>query len=491
MTDNRMASGWGRVVAALLAVVWLAMPTAAAGQRNVLLHGSMENAAGKVVGLYGYADMLTMEEVLLDEAVADSTGHFELGTYVNYPRLVFVQVEFYSQSFYIEAGRTYNMYVPAFDWDLNEQHNVFLDPVALPVEFMQLSPDELNLKLGRVDEVVDSFVSAKRVSFAPRFKPDRRMMDTLEALVASLGKEGDDVFVERYKAYTLAQMRFAMHTDSRSKLFSKYVDGQELRYYDEAYMRFFFNLMADCISPGMRRVPQWRLQHWVADGSMEVMMDSLGLDPLLRNEQVRELAVLEALKEMYFRGDYSRDGVLRMVERIGQESKFEDHRKLAKRLLRKLGGEAAEEETTPPPVPLKDVEGAEVTTDALQGKWLYVSFVRVGDPNCMAEVETMAHFCDSLYATFPHVEMVSVVCDREFQKMYHFLRNNRKASRYRWRWLHFNGQYRWLERVGVVSFPTFMVVDPQGRIRDAYAPKPASGYLFRGPWTAEAGHAKQ
>ena len=215
-------------------------------------------------------------------------------------------------------------------------------------------------------------------------------------------------------------------------------------------------------------------------GNLDRYLDSIGLDPTLKNEQVRELAVLEALKESYYDRNYNRAGVRTMVDRLGQRSRFAEHRKLAERLLSEM--DRGEKGSEVPEFRLPDVDRNLVSLDYFSGKWVYLSFVRVGDPNSLKEIETMAHFRDSVYAKNPDVVFVSVCCDREFQKMYHFLKNNRRGSRYNWTWLHFDGNYRLLEHYGVVSYPTFLLINPEGRLHYTVTPPPASGLLLHGPW---------
>ena len=131
------------------------------------------------------------------------------------------------------------------------------------------------------------------------------------------------------------------------------------------------------------------------------------------------------------------------------------------------------------------MDGNLVSLDSLRGKWLYISFVRVNDASCQREIETLSYFRDSVYARYPNVCFVSVSCDREFQKMYHFLRNSKRGARYNWLWLHFDGDYRMLERLGVVSYPTFILIDPEGRRPYELAPSPESGFLLTAPWMKE------
>lgn len=464
-------------------------------QTNVLVSGTSANAAGKRIALYGYRDMLSMDEVLMDECVVDSAGRFELRCFANYPRLVYVEVECYSQSFYVEPGRNYDVWLPEFDWTIDERRNVYLAPVALPLEFLNLPADELNLRIGRYEEMVDSIVSAERVFFDPRYKPNRSHMEAMQRKVRAefLGNTPqalrdsseqqvmDDDFFGRYVEYTLAEMALNMSCVSRQKLIAKYITDQPVRYYDEQYMRLFLALYAGSISRGTRRIAQDRLVDWVDACDVARYADSIGLDPLLRNERVRELAMLEALKESFYDRAYSRTAVLMMIERVGKESKFEEHKQLANALVEHLSGKWAEKRnggTEGTGFVLPDVEHNMVNLDSFRGKWVYMAFVRVNEAASQAEIETMAHFRDSVYAKHPEVVFVGVSCDREFQKMYHFLKNSRRGHRYNWTWLHYNGDYRLLEHYGVVSYPTFVLLRPDGTRKYEYTPAPASGILM-------------
>ena len=474
-----------RMKEVLLAGWLLLLSVPMSGQTNVEIRGTVEGGAGKQVLLGGYADMLTLREEALDSAVVADDGSFALRCYANYPRLVFVEMECYSQSFYIEPGRTYEVYVPPFDWDLWERHNVFLDPVALPVEFLHVDSTELNVRIMRYEEMVDSFVGANRERLDFRFKPDRKVWSQLQGMVeARFRRSGDsDSFFVRYVEYNTLEMGLAMRMDSRKRLAERYIVREPIRYHDESYMRFFFSVFEHSIADGTRRIPQWRMAEWVRDGMFDAWIDSLGLDPLLENEQVRELAALQALKEMFYDKRYDREGVRRMAGLMAERAKFADHRRLAQSLLASFDSQlAAGRGHVAATFALPDADRHTVSLDEMRGKWVYLSFVRVGDPNSLKEIETMAHFRDTVYGGNPDVRFVTVVCDREFQKMYHFLRNGKKRTRYNWTWLHFDGNYRLLERYGVSSYPTFVLIAPDGRQVYDYTPSPASGILLHGPW---------
>ena len=246
-------------------------------------------------------------------------------------------------------------------------------------------------------------------------------------------------------------------------------------------MAFFTTLFANSVSKGTKVIPAWQLGHWVNTLNLSVFIDSLGTDTLLRHEQVREIVALQALQEAFYQPRYyEADKVVKMIEMIGAQSKFPDHKILAQHLIESL--KIAEEGSAMPSFTLPNVDKEPVSLDSLKGKWVYISFVRVGDPNCVGEIETMAHFYDTIRAQYPNVEFVTVCCDREIQKMYHFLNSTKKGRSYNWPWLHFDGNYDLLQYYGVVAYPHFILLNPEGNLQYSVTPAPASGFLMRGPW---------
>lgn len=454
---------------------------AIAQQPNIFFQGQTDNASGKKVTLSRYNDPLSLTEMQIDEAVIADDGTFRLKAYANYPMLVVVQIENYSQSFYAEPGRTYEMYLPEFDWDMDEKINVNLAPVALPFQFLNLPANELNLSIARFDEVVDSFVYENRLHLDFRFRPEKTYFDTLMQTVERLCPNTDNEYFNRYKQYHLAALQCEMGFASRTKLYDQYIRNQPIRYYDDNYMRLFLTLFRNRISKGSRYLKIREIAEFVDRLDLGHFLDSLGLDPLLRNEQVRELAALQALSEAYYRSFYFRsDKVLRMIELLGERTKFNDHKVLASHLLEKFHAE--EPTAVMPQFTLPDVDKNPVRLSDFKGRWVYLSFVRVGEPDCIGELETMAHFYDSVCGRDSNVVFVTIDCDREFQKMYHLLRNSRKGSRYRWTWLHFDGNYKLLEKYQVASYPTFILINPKGEKQYSVTRAPSTGFLLNGPW---------
>ncbi len=470
-----------RLLKYMIVALLTAMTATAVAQTNITIHGEVVNGAGKDVYLYRYTDMLTMTEVEVDHAVIGENRTFELKGYANYPVMMTLQIENYSQSFFVEPGRDYEVYVPRFDWNMDEQRNVYLAPEALPLEFVNMPKGELNGLITDFEAVVAHYIDSLRMFFDCRFRPQKRYFDSLEAEVARRCPDTKNEFFNRYKRYQLASMRYGLHFATRRQMVDRYIKGQPILYYDDNYMSFFTTLFANSVSKGTNKIPVWQLGDWVNGLKVKVFLDSLGTDTLLRNERVRELVALQALQEAYYLPRYYEGGkVVQMLEMIGKRSKFPEHKVLSDRIVASLTRQ--EPGATMEDFTLPDVDKKMVSLEGMKGKWVYLSFVRVGSPNSMGEIETLAHFKDSIYAKNKNVEFVTICCDREFQKMYHLLKNTKKGQHYNWTWLHFNGNYKLLEHYGVVSYPWFILINPEGQLQYTVTPSPASGFLLHAPW---------
>ena len=453
----------------------------AVAQVNIHVNGKAVNGVGKRIELYRYSDPFTQQEVLLDSMTIGENTEFELAGYANYPTLMYLQVENYSQSFYVVPGRTYNVRIHKFNWDIDEEKNVFLSPEVLPVEFLEMPKDDINALTTRFDMIVDSFINANRYVIDFKFHPQKRYFDTLVNLIETELPDGEDEFFNRYKRYQLATLRFNLGFANRKTLVDEYIKGQPIMYYDENYMMLLTTLFDNYVSMGNKYIGVEQMSRWVDQQNLFMMMDSLGTDPMLRNEQLREFVVLQALKEAHENSRYyHRENVRKMLDKLANTSKFEDHRILARRVLEDCS--RMECGSTVEGFYLPDVNKRMVSLDDFEGKWVYLSFIRVGDPNSLSEIETMAHFKDTVYAKSKNVEFVTIVCDREFQKMYHFLKNSRHGDKYNWTWLHFDNDFSMLERYEVVSYPTFILITPEGRLYYSVTPTPGSGFLLSPPW---------
>ena len=188
-----------RIFARLTITLFLIAACSLQAQTNITISGEVTDGAGKKVSLYRYSDMLTCTEVLLDQAEIAENDNFQLHAYANYPTMMILQIENYSQSFFVEPGRNYEVYLPEFDWDINEKKNVYLDPVALPLQFLDMPSNDLNALISNFEAVVAQYLDSHRVWFDSRFRPKKRYFDSLLVEVSKKAPDTKNEYFNRYK----------------------------------------------------------------------------------------------------------------------------------------------------------------------------------------------------------------------------------------------------------------------------------------------------
>lgn len=291
--------------------------------------------------------------------------------------------------------------------------------------------------------------------------------------------DSENVFFESYKKHKIAELQYLFKLVSPKKIAEEYFKGQPIQYDDEGYTSLFNSYFSDYISRGTKQLPIETLSRWVDEKDLFKYLDSIGIDPMLQHEQLRELVALKALQESYYNDCYNPEMVVEMLKRFENESKFSQHRVIARNILNTFDEVAKEIEL--PDFRLPNVDKEIVSLSDFKGKWIYLSFVRVTEKSSICEIETLAFFYDSIRNN-SDMEFVTISCDREFQKLYHFIKNSKNGMRYKWTWLHFDNNYKMLDSFAVRSYPHFVLINPEGRVHSYSTIKPGEGFFINSKW---------
>ena len=464
----------------LIAVVLLMVCTLTIASQNVSVKGKTINAKGKTIEIYKDADKFSKQELLLDSYKIGDNQTFEFAFTVKYPTLVFIQIENYSQSFFVEPGKDYELVIHEFKWNIDEKMNVYQNPVALPVEFIGLADDDLNYQISAFDSVESEMILKYRMFLDFRFKKDAKRIDTMLTALNNVWSDSENQFFISYKKHKIAELQYLLRLQSPKKIADEYFKGQLIQYDDEGYASLFNSFFSNYISRGTKQLPIETLSRWVDEGDLFKYLDSIGIDPILQHEQLRELVALKALQESYYNDCYNHKMVVEMLKRFENESKFPQHRVIARNILNTFTEVSKEVEL--PEFRLPNVDKEMISLADFKGKWIYLSFVRVSEVHSICEIETLAFLHDSVTKS-SNMEFVTISCDREFQKLYHFLKNSKNGTKYnKWTWLHFDNNYKMLDMFGVRSYPHFMLINPEGKVHSYSTAKPGEGFFVNSKW---------
>lgn len=421
------------------------------GAQTVYIQGYAHGGEGKKILVKTFDDYISGKEMSLTSALIDSNGYFSISFPLNETIYAWFEVEYYVGEMYLEPGTHHKFTLNGLVFnDVTDKINGNLEQMLIDV--VPDTGDMLNQKVRLFNQMSNRVLIANMDNLMGR--TFYRALDSLQKVCDSMFSDNKNEYFSSYIRYRLASFYLMNLQSSTNGLFFRYLYHQPVLYSNIEYMSFFGQYYENYFSVVNRPFGVDDLRLMVNTGAtFPALLDSLGADTLLQNEVLREMVLLESLKNILNGQGYKRSSVERILTGFAGTSKFEIHRKIAANILemakRFEPGEKAVDfsliSSTDDTVHLSD----------FRGKMVYIHFFTTWNTASLAEMEVMR----KLHTKYSQsIQFISICCDREYMKMYHFVRDNR----YPWPVVHFNNDYTLLEAMGVKTYPYFMLIDGNG-----------------------------
>jgi thiol-disulfide isomerase/thioredoxin len=190
------------------------------------------------------------------------------------------------------------------------------------------------------------------------------------------------------------------------------------------------------------------------------------------NEKIREMVLIKGLGELYeLEDEFNRNNILYLLSQMNTESKFKEHRIMSDNLIKFLT--RLKSGTKAPDFVLKNVYNSQVRISDFEGKYLYIHFFSTYCEDCIREMLVLKSvhekYKDSL-------QIVSVMVDFEQSNLYHFVNAHKEFD---WTFLHFGGNFSFINAYNVYALPLGILIDAGGRIVSYPAKSPTRGLLMQ------------
>ncbi len=442
--------------------------------QNVRVNLTGKGLEGKRVKLSLVEDRLSflrteMVESLVGEG--DSVVNFAV-TLDGVSELV-ISIDAYSYSFLAQPGVIYEMRLNDFNFDLSESFNVLMYNVELPIEI--LSPEnELTSRVVAFDYEVNDYIVKNRRKLYP-MRDSVAIAGLYDLKAKFLQGEDASSYFASYVNYEFATLERSLGLRNYNRLRNSLFIDKPILYFNVGYMDCFNNVFDQYFSKGNKFVSQAEIEFWLSTHNYDDFIDALGKDSVLRNEKFRELVFIKGMKDIYSEGYFERVDVLKMLELMAAQSKFEEHRKIALNTVNALlsvshsGKEFGD-------FVLKTVSDEEVNLSQYMDKPLVLNFVKLNDVESKRELEVVHAMYDSISS---NCNIITISCDKNLDALYNFAKNTKVGSRYKWQMLHFDGNYDLLEYYKVKAFPMFILISKDGRVMENPMRNPSEGSLLR------------
>lgn len=436
-------------------LLWGTLSFSYAHTTNTIIEGTIKGAENKILRLYTYEDMLTNTEKKLTQTQINNDGKFKTELNISEVTFVFFRIDFSQTALYIENGKTYKLLFDDFDsTSYNEISNPFLNPPQLFVQIENSDSTELNHVISEFDKSYNQLIADFSAVFI-RGRNEAVVRDFKNNIQEKYGHINNPYF-KKYSEYRIALLEQNGKIKPLGVLFKDYIFERDLLLNNTAFMEFlnqFFSKYFTNISKDIKfRDLEFTINELV---SYPALIDSVGKDSILRNEQLREIVAVKILGELWQYPGFIKDNITKILLDISTQSKFSEIKIMAENQLQNLTG--FETGKTAPVFTLQDFNNSTINLSNYTGKFVLLFFFKSSCVACINEMDVLKDIASNFSGK---LEIIGVSLDMNPLQTKHFLEN----KNYNFSFAHFDFNYDLLDGFKIRSVPFFILFDKGGKI---------------------------
>jgi peroxiredoxin len=332
------------------------------------------------------------------------------------------------------------------------------------VKFIEDDNDRLNLSIQDFNLLYNEFLldyAEINRSLSPRVA-----FETFGNAIELRFQQNQNPYFREYIRYKMASLQLYMRIKSRESVGLEYLSGRPVLYDHPEYMDFFHLYFEKYFITGGKYFDYNKSYKLVNEGSpASALLDSLAVDPVLKDLALRELLLIDGLKELYNIAGFKKPEVTALLLELESSAAMPESRQLAANLLRRL--KRLQPGTPAPEFSLQGVsaEGRHQLSD-FKGKHIYLAFFESSTPASQAELGLVSGFYEDYRNS---VAFVAISVDKNLTALEEYL----SRAELPWLVLHYGGDLDLLEEYDASSFPYFLLIDDEGKIFRCPAPNPS------------------
>ncbi|MCD4664585.1 MAG: TlpA family protein disulfide reductase [Bacteroidales bacterium] len=429
--------------------------------RETTVTGKLTGAENLEIRLLTYSDLITYNEQVLDRIIIDSNGNFKFTIDLKETIISFLDVEFYSFILYLEPGGNY--FISCDTISIDDQYRPYYKKEPLACRITTEKEPELNDLISGFNVLFDDFIINNFDNIYKRRQ--KSLISSFKKNMDERYKEIDYEYFQNYITYKIASVELAASSTVKPELFKKFFSEKPVLYSNTEYMYFFYQFFEHYLTTETKSISRADLIATINyQKSYPALIDTLGKDTLLRNEVIREMDMLEGLKELFYNQDYSGRNILDILEQVRVSSKFPEHRKIANNIIKSLT--KLRKGTKSPDFKLPDLDTNLIELSQFRNKPVYLSFITTWSYGCLAEMKLM----DGLYHKYKgQIKFITISLDKNIDIVKKYV--NDKG--YEWAFLYNGNGYDLLKDYDIKTFPLFVLINNEGEIFQYPAYKPS------------------
>lgn len=423
---------------------------------ETIIQGNAKGFEGKTIRLTAIQDYITnTTEKLGTATIKDNQFKFKLET--EEVIQITLTIEDKSTSFYISAGKVYNISL-SFDEEWN-RGKIYDKELSLSFSFPQ--PDDINQLIKKFNNDYAAFFEKNAVLMANR--QAQKQIDEFVDQVNSDQRYSRDKFMLAYVKYACASLQDASFYN-KQKLTANYLSDSPILYNHKEYMLFFTQFYDNHFkklilgSKGAELLKYLTLENDLISANKYIQEQIK-----VKNASFAELYLLYGIFDVYFDKVFNQKSAQDLLMQISKNGATKENKIIAGNILKKI--QFYGNDNVAPSFSLYDVNKELHQLKEFKGKYIYLNFWASWSLISVKEMQIIK----SLHKTFgDKIAFISINLDDNFED---FKAANKRYN-YTWTSLHYGNQFEVKEDYQVFTIPTYIIINPKGKIESSQAPNP-------------------
>jgi peroxiredoxin len=440
---------------------------------QVNLSGNTSTYAGQELVFKVYSDPFTETEIEIGKCKVSDNGDFSVALPIIETTYIFSHLGVFKGYMYVEPGKSYYISFPdRTDKSAAEKLNPFYKETEFQFAIKNLGDKDINFLIMSFNDAYSPYY----YKFARNLysKKSKALIDSTVTNLKKLNTNVVNPFYDSYVEYKIGYLKHLAYQQKSKSVTLEYFQGRQILYSNPAYMELFNQVFGKYFYFIGQTISGKKIfQDINKDKSYYQLNKTLQLDSMLLDYSFRELVILKNIHDEFYSDKFSRSGLSNILDSLEAKTIVKEHKLIADCIKKKISKLMVGHE--PPYFELFDKDRKLVKLADFKGTYVYLNFCSCTSYGCIKEFDLLKHISDKYK---DKLSVVTISTDDDPETMVDFL----KKSRLSWTFLHFGNQPEIIQQYDIRAYPTYFLIDPQGKLVMSPAASPGESfemYLFQ------------
>lgn len=440
--------------------------------KQVHIYGHDSTYANTEIIFYKYSDWISETEVEIGKCLVDKNGSFSITFEIDDVTFIFSYPGIYKVHLFVEPGVSYQIVLPPRkEKGLKDFLNPYFSPEVIHLGTIDFDENELNSLIRMFNDAYQPFYN-KHIMDVHNKSDFSELDKNIEQMDKPFTKS-DHTFFNDFRKYRYGMLRYLAYQHKSKEITKSYFKGQQVLHNNPAYMELFNKLFFKYFQFFTRTNAGEQLNIDISNHDLPGMLKTLSTDSIMGSSDLCNLVLLRSIFDEFYNDTYSRNDLLSILDsfinNIPNKQLNQTASAIRYKTTRLLAG------FDPPAFQLFDADSNIVSLEQLKGKYVYLNFCSCFSYTCLNEFTAL----NNLYNKHKdRLQIVTIIVDNDKDALKSFL----QRSNYPWLFLHYGNQSSVIKEYDIRAFPTYYLIDPQGKLAISPCPSPLEdfeGYFFK------------